>query len=303
MSLAVLFPGQGTQHPAMLPWLDAAGGDALVPLVDTFGADWRARLADTAWAQRNEVAQPLITGLGIAAWRVLAALLPAPAVVAGYSVGELAAFHAAGVFSAGDAMALARRRAELMDASTHGIATGLLALANASPSLVEQLCHAHVLAVAIRFAHDHVVVGGAKSALAVAAADAMRAGAKATPLGLAIASHTPAMADAVAPFHAALAAVAFERPRFPLVADHEAGVLWNSDDLRRALACQLSTTIRWDECMTAVAERGATCVLEMGPGTALSRLWNARYPAVPARSVDEFSAPKAIAAWVAATLA
>jgi [acyl-carrier-protein] S-malonyltransferase len=190
-----------------------------------------------------------------------------------------------------------------MDASTHGVETGLLALADASPGLIEQLCGTYDLAVAIRFARDHVIVGGAKSALAAAALSAIRAGATTTPLGLAIASHTPWMADAVRPFDAALAAVAFARPRFALVADHEADVLWNDNDLRRALASQLSTTIRWDDCMAAVAERGAACVLEMGPGTSLSRLWNARYPEVPARSVDEFSTPTAIAGWVANALA
>jgi [acyl-carrier-protein] S-malonyltransferase len=303
VSLAVLFPGQGTQHAAMLPWLDAAGADALMPLVDALGADWRERLADAAWAQRNDVAQPLLTGVCIAAWRVLVPLLPRPAVVAGYSVGELAAFHCAGVFAAGDAMALARRRAELMDASTHGVATGLLALADASPALVERLCRTHRLDVAIRFGPDRVVVGGARSALAAAAVEAARAGATTTTLDLAIASHTPWMADAVQPFAAALAAVPFERPQLALVADHEAGVLRDPGDLRRALASQLAVAIRWDDCMTAVAERGATCVLEMGPGTSLSRLWNARYPALPARSVDEFSTPTAIAGWVADALA
>jgi [acyl-carrier-protein] S-malonyltransferase len=303
VSLAVLFPGQGTQHPGMLPWLDAAGAEALMPLVDALGADWRARLDDPTWTQRNDVAQPLITGLCIVAWRVLGELLPAPAVVAGYSVGELAAFHAAGVFSARDAMTLAQRRAELMDASTHGVVTGLLALADASPGLVDELCRAHDLAVAIRFARDRVVVGGARSALAAAAVDALRAGATTTPLGLAIASHTPWMADAVEPFGTVLARVAFERPQIALIADHEAGLLWDADDLKRALALQLATTIRWDECMSAVAERGTTCVLEMGPGASLSRLWNARYPEVPARSVDEFSTPAAIAAWVANALA
>jgi [acyl-carrier-protein] S-malonyltransferase len=303
VSLAVLFPGQGTQHPAMLSWLDAAGADAVVPLVNALGGDWRARLADVSWAQRNDVAQPLITGLCIAAWRVLGRQLPAPAVVAGYSVGELAAFHAAGVFSAEVAMALARRRAELMDTSALGVETGLMALADASPELVSRLCSAHALALAIRFSRDRVVVGGERSALAAAAIDAARAGATTTPLGITIASHTAWMAGAVQPFAATLDSVEFDRPRCALIADHEGGVLWSGDDLRRALALQLATPIRWDDCMTAVAERRVSCVLEMGPGATLSRLWNARYPSLPARSIDEFRTPEAIARWVAHSIA
>jgi [acyl-carrier-protein] S-malonyltransferase len=54
--------------------------------------------------------------------------------------------------------------------------------------------------------------------------------------------------------------------------------------------------------MAAVAERRVACALEVGPGTTLSRLWNARYPSTPARSVDEFKTPAAVARWVAATM-
>ncbi len=287
----------------MLRWLDGANPRAVQPLVDALGADWRSRVADAEWAQRNDVAQPLITGLCIAAWHALAGLLPRPAVVAGYSVGELAAFHAAGVFAAQDAMALARRRAELMDESAGKVATGLMALAGAPCELVRRLCDEYDVTLAIQFARDHVVLGGAKVALARAAAESERAGATVTQLNLTIASHTPWMFAAVQPFADLLETVTFERPRFPLVTDNQARVLWDAQDLRRALSAQLATTIRWDECMTEVAERGTSCVLEIGPGTTLSRLWNARYPAVPARSVDEFTKPVAIARWVTDVLA
>jgi [acyl-carrier-protein] S-malonyltransferase len=302
VSLALVFPGQGTQHPAMLPWLEGMGPAPLAPLVAALGDDWRSRLVDRDWLERNEVAQPLITGLGIAVWRALAPALPMPAIVAGYSVGELAAFHVAGVIGAKDAMALALRRAELMDASTGGVATGLLALAGAPPDLVARLCRVHGVAVAIRLAHDQVIVGGTTTALGASAADAARAGATTTTLALAIASHTPWMRRAADAFAAVLATVPFERPRVALVADYTAGVVRTPEDLRRALAGQLAATIRWDDCLTAVAERGARCVLEMGPGTTLSRMWNARFPDVPARSVDEFTTPAAIVHWVAETL-
>lgn len=303
VSLALLFPGQGTQHPALLPWLDAEAAAVCQPLVAAFGTDWRARLADAEWAQRNVVAQPLLTGIGVAAWCALAPRLPKPAVVAGYSVGELAAFHAAGVIGAADAMAIAHRRAELMDASTAGVATGLMSLANAPSALVAQLCSRHQLAVAIRLAPDHVIVGGSRSALNAAEGEANAAGMKATPLAVATASHTPWMAGAVAPFAELLQTIVFERPHTPLVCDHEAGVLFDRAQLRHALAAQLAETVRWDDCMNAVEERGVRCVLEMGPGSALSRMWNARSSHAAARSIDEFKTLDAITRWVADALA
>ena len=130
MSLALLFAGQGTQHAAMLPWLEDCPESAptLARVATQFGTDWRARLADPDWAQCNAVAQPLLTGLLVAAWHGLAPRLPAPAAVAGYSVGELAAFCAAGVFGEVDAMALASDRAAAMDRSAAGRDTGLLSV-------------------------------------------------------------------------------------------------------------------------------------------------------------------------------
>jgi malonyl CoA-acyl carrier protein transacylase len=99
---AVLFPGQGSQHAAMLPWLEAepAAGRTLAAMAARLGPDWRARLAsDEAWRQRNAIAQVLVTGSSLAAWAVLAPKLPGPpTIVAGYSVGELAAAACAGAF-------------------------------------------------------------------------------------------------------------------------------------------------------------------------------------------------------------
>ena len=103
MSLALLFSGQGLQQAGMLPWLDtqAEAADLLRQMAARLGSDWRQRLSEPAWAERNDVAQVLVTACGLAAWQVLRARgLPEPVVCAGYSVGEVAAYSAAGVFDA-----------------------------------------------------------------------------------------------------------------------------------------------------------------------------------------------------------
>ena len=75
MSFALLFSGQGNQHPAMLPWL---ADDALVhDMCAQLGVDdWRRALADPHWAERNDNAQTLLTGLALAAWAQLAPMRP-----------------------------------------------------------------------------------------------------------------------------------------------------------------------------------------------------------------------------------
>ena len=300
MTLGLLFPGQGTQHAGMLPWLGhgCAPLPALALLEAQLGADWRQRLADSTWATRNEVAQTLLTGLSLAAWQQLQPLLPAPAVVAGYSVGELAAFSAAGVFGADDALVLARLRARVMDDCVAGQPTGLLSISGAPPGSIEALCHRHALAVAIRIGADRAIVGGLRSALQAAEDEASAAGATCTRLAVSIASHTPWMAAGVPRLAEALAALPFERPRVALVCNHTGSTLRTVDTLRQALAAQIAQTVPWDRCMDTVAERRVRCVLEVGPGNTLARMWNARHPAIPARSVDEFQAPDAAARWV-----
>lgn len=315
MSLGLLFPGQGSQAPGMLSWLDADGrsdpanaadgvdGAPLASMAAILGADWRARLTDDpGWSARNAVAQPLVAGVCLAAWARLAPLLPAPTVVAGYSVGELAAFSVAGVFGPATALALAVQRAAVMDGSATGSGTGLLFVGEARPGLVASLCQRHDLAVAIRIDPGRAVLGGLRDGLARAAEDAAAAGAHADLLPIAVASHTRWLADAVAPFAAVLAAAPFAAPTPRLICNFDGMGRRSPNDLRRALAGQLAAPVPWDRCMDAVAERGVRCVLEVGPGNVLSRWWNARHSGVAARSVDDFHAPKSVADWVTRTL-
>ena len=120
MSYALLFPGQGSQHADMLPWLESEPASAAVVLrmAETLGLDWRERLRDPQWRDANRVAQVLLTGASLAAWAALAPRMPGPpAIVAGYSVGEIAAFACAGAFGIEPALMLAAQRARLMDLS------------------------------------------------------------------------------------------------------------------------------------------------------------------------------------------
>ena len=305
MSLALLFPGQGTQHPAMLAWLhhrpEAA---ATLKLMEAqLGSGWRVRLGDEAWASQNRVAQCLLTGLGLAAWQCLAGRLPPPSMVAGYSVGELPAFSAAGVFDIDAAFALARERADAMDRSVAGSDTGLLAVSGHGDEAIARACRRHGLAVAIELAVDGRVLGGLSSALDQATLELSDAGYRCKRLAVQLASHTPWMAAAVADFAQRAGAVPFMRPRATLVCNLTGTAVRGEEAIRSALAGQLAQPVRWACCMESIAQRRPRCVLEVGPGSTLSKLWNEHHPAVPARSVDEFRSPDAIVAWVTGALA
>ncbi|MBC7620495.1 MAG: ACP S-malonyltransferase, partial [Candidatus Saccharibacteria bacterium] len=140
MSYAVLFAGQASQHAAMLPWLGCRpqAAPVLLTMARHTGTHWRSLLQDPAERRNNAFAQCLITGTSLAAWQALqACLAQGPAVVAGYSVGELAAYSAAGVFDAETALVLAAERARLMDlAAAKGPAGGLLSISGMTTAQV-----------------------------------------------------------------------------------------------------------------------------------------------------------------------
>ena len=296
MSFALLFSGQGNQHPAMLPWL--ADGELVRNTCARLGVDdWRRALADPHWAERNGNAQTLLTGLALAAWAQLAPLVPPPAAVAGYSVGELAAFSAAGVIDAGAAAALAPQRAEAMDRCAARAPGGLLAVSGLSEQKLEQLRIDAGLELAIRNGNASVVLGGPIAALNDAERMALAAGAQCTRLRVNVASHTPWMREAAESFSLVLAQVPFHAPRAVLFSN-AGDRIRDAGSARVALAAQIAQTVRWDECMENIMARQVRCVLEVGPGQALARMWNQRHPGVPARACDDFRSAAAVAAWL-----
>jgi len=306
MTLALLFPGQGVQHAAMLPWLEAEplAAPLLTAVAAQLGDDWRTRVGDETWAIRNEVAQPLLTGVSLAAWAALAPRLPRPAMVAGYSVGELAACSAAGVFDASTALHLATQRAELMDrCAVDDAPSGLLAVSGVAAAQLDELCARFELVVAIRVGVDRCVLGGPLDALDAIAPELIARGGELTRLRVRVASHTPAMAAAARAFAAMIAPMSWSRSTCVVVCDLDGAGRRDAASLKRALAQQIDHPLEWGRCIETLAERQPHCVLEVGPGSSLARMWSAAVPDVPVRSIDEFQSAAAVVDWVQRTLA
>ena len=301
MTYALVFSGQASQHPMMLPWLDTdpMAADALHAMGLCLGANWRTAIQDEGYRSNNAFAQVLITGTSLAAWAAIKDKLPqAPAVVAGYSVGELSAFACAGVFSTDQAIALAAQRAALMDQAVSGLHTGLLAVSGISEGRVLAASAGLGLECAILVNPSQAVFAGTDEALSQATLALVAVGAVCKRLDVRVASHSSWMAQAAHAFSDVLCALPFAAPSCP-IATNAHGVLSRQPAvLRQALSQQLASTVQWSSCMEALAERQVSCVLEIGAGSALARMWNERYPDIPARSLDEFQEPKGAAQWV-----
>ncbi|WP_426191653.1 ACP S-malonyltransferase [Massilia sp. DWR3-1-1] len=299
--LLLLCPGQGGQHEGMNDLVLAEGegqpgaallGALTVPAGSLF---------------ENRVAQPAVVAATLAMWQSLqprlARLRLAPALVAGYSVGELSAYGVAGAFDGATTVALAGARAALMDAAAAaGHAHTLAAIGGLALAQAGALAARHGFAIAIINGHDSCVVGGPTAQLAALASQLTLVGARLQALPVTVAAHTPLLAGAVAPFAALLEHTAFAPLLCPVLCGVDAVPVFGAHEKARAvdaLARQLAATIDWAGCMDAAAEAGMTIALELGPGAALSRMLQARHPHIACRSVAEFRSLDGVEAWIA----
>jgi [acyl-carrier-protein] S-malonyltransferase len=285
----------------MLAWLPP-DAEPLGQLVQAFGPDWRGRLRDAGWSARNEVAQPVLTAVVLAAWGALAPKLGAPIVVAGYSVGELAASCVAGVLSVEESMDLAWQRGRLMGDLAEHNPGGLLSVRACPSARLSRVCGESGVLPAIMFGGEDAIVGGPELALQRAEALLAASGVDSRRLQVNVPSHTAFMAPMSAQWAQAVLDLHAQSPRWPMVLNATAGAAWRGADVQQALIQQVVTPIHWPNCLAQVKERGVRCVLEVGPGTTLSKTWRRAYPDVPVRSVDEFAGVAGIARWVSGVL-
>jgi [acyl-carrier-protein] S-malonyltransferase len=300
MTFAVLCPGQGSQHAAMLDLAcrDVEGLRVVDQAGESLEEDPRAWLTRGEAIFGNAIAQPLICIAQLALWATLRAALPRPTAAAGYSVGELACYGVCDALDAGELARLARSRAVAMDRAAADRPGGVVAIRGLSrPALIRD-CVGLEAFIAIVIADDAFVVGGTDAALTVVKDRCGRAGAQVTELRIGVASHTPLLASAVAPFRSALERSHLRAPSPPVVAGVDAGLVTTRERAIATLSSQIATTVEWVQCLDTLYERGCRVFLELGPGRALSRMVRERHDDTEARSVDEFRDAAAIVAWV-----
>jgi [acyl-carrier-protein] S-malonyltransferase len=290
--LLILCPGQGGQHAGMFDLARTS------PRASEF-LDRCALPSDETSMFQNRVAQPAIVAATLAMWEALRERVPAPALVAGYSIGELAAYGVAGALPAANAVALAATRAALMDqaAAAHPH-QAMAALSGLTVERARALARQAGFDIAIVTGGDSCIAGGLDANLPALEQSVLAAGARLQKLPVEIASHTPLMADAVAPFAAALAAALCEPQRCPVLSGIAAIRILGKEEAVDHLSRQLAQTIAWSGCMDAAVEAGVTVALELGPGAALSRMMQAQHPDVACRSASEFRSIEGIVKWL-----
>jgi [acyl-carrier-protein] S-malonyltransferase len=307
MALAILCSGQGRQHPDMFALTggapEAAGMFAHAAEL-LGGKDPRdfVRSETREALHRNRAGQILCAVQALGAAAALRDAMPARIIVAGYSVGEVAAWGVGGLLNATDTLDLVACRARAMDAATQP-GDGLMFVRGLSRDDIDHLCERHEAAVAIVNPGDAFVLGGGRTALQAIAveAKAMHA-AGVVDLPVEVASHTRRLVSASAAFRESLRLIS---PAFPPAAGRR--ILSGVDGAPvisveagfDKLAAQISQTVQWANCLQGCIEAGATALLELGPGHALSGMAASVWPDIPARSLEDFRTLQGARSWLA----
>jgi len=254
-------------------WLELPGAaDRIERWSQLSGLDL-ARLGTTASAEEitdTAVTQPLVVATTLLAFGELASRgLPATTVVAGHSVGEIAAYAIAGVISADDAVTLASVRGAEMAKACAVEPTGMAAVLGGDENEVLARLEALELIPANRNAAGQIVAAGAVAALEKLAEDPP-AKARVRALATAGAFHTHFMASALDAYAAAAAQVTAHDPTTTLLSNVDGQPVTSGADAMDKLVAQLTRPVRWDLCTETMRTLGTTAIVEFPPAGTLT---------------------------------
>lgn len=282
MTLAIVFPGQGSQSIGMMKGF---ADDSVVRVTFEEGA----RLAGVDyWAMANEGpaealnqtvnTQPLMLVAGVACWRAWRARGgPMPAWFAGHSLGEYTALVAAEALAFEDAVPLVRLRAQAMQEAVPEGMGGIAAVLGLDDGKVPELCEraaqGEVLEPANLNSPGQIVIAGHRGAVERAMALAKELGAKrAVMLPMSAPSHCSLMRPAAQRLRERLDAIAVRKPAVPVVHNRFVEAFDDPARIRDALVEQLDHPVRWIETVRFLAARGVTRIVECAPGKVLTGL-------------------------------
>lgn len=283
---AFVFPGQGSQQVGMGADLAAAYPAARASFQqadEILGFSLSTLCFEGPEDALSDTinTQPALYVMGAAILRALEAELGEvrPAMVAGHSLGEFTALHAAGALDFASGLRLVRERGRLMKEAGIRSPGAMAAILGLDAGAVRALCAAvsaqtgEPLVLANDNCEGQLVISGGRAAVEAAVSVAVERGAKrAIPLAVSVASHSPLMKAITDEFRAALDATAFTPPAIPVVGNVRARPLADVAEIRTELADQLTSTVRWTESVQYMRQTGIMTFVELGPKDVLSGL-------------------------------
>ena len=313
MPIAYVFPGQGSQSPGMgkdLAEKFAAARQVFEEADDALGFAI-SRLCFEGPAedlQLTENTQPAILAVSVAAYRALETVgAPAPAFVAGHSLGEYSALVAAGVLNLSDALRTVRARGRYMQEAVPVGAGAMAAVIGGELSDIQKVCaeaagdiHGDVCSVANINSPGQMVIAGNTAAVDRAIELLKDVARRVIKLNVSAPFHCALMKPAQDRLAPDLERLTFSDLKFPVVTNVDARVTTAPDELRDALVRQVSAPVRWVESMQLLIENGVDTVVEVGPGKVLSGLMRQTSRDIKCLNVEDAASLEAASAALAA---
>lgn len=292
MKWAALFPGQGSQHPGMGKFLFdefAKVRELFEEASDTLSLNFKKLCFEGSEAELalTENTQPCLLLVSTATYRALYDLTGfAPAAAAGHSIGEYAAVVTSGALAFSQALRAVRTRGQAMQSAVPVGAGGMLAVLGLSPEQVQKLC-TYVetetgdspLEPANFNAPGQIVISGKKALIEWLQANYKpdffqpeTPRVKLIPLKVSAPFHCSMMKPAEEKMAQVLGEMTFKEARFPIVQNVSAEEVTAGDQLRANLIRQVSSPVRWIECVQRLVQKEATQMIEFGCGRVLAGL-------------------------------
>ncbi|MFH0941887.1 MAG: ACP S-malonyltransferase [Chloroflexota bacterium] len=296
MKAAYVFPGQGSQWVGMGRDLHQRfeQAKAVFEQADSALGFSLSRLCfEGPEAELRETVnvQPAIVAVSLACLAAARDKLPAPAFVAGHSLGEYTALAASGALDFAATISLVRERGRLMHEAGRKSPGAMVAVLGMAEDKLAEICAATGTKIANINCPGQLVVSGNSDGVARASELARNGGArKVVPLAVSGAFHTELMRPAASGLRRFLEGLVFNEPRVPIVANTTAEPVTGGEALKTELLEQLCTCVQWQRSVEYMIARGVTIFIEIGPGKVLGGLIKRINPEVEIQNIGDAEA-------------
>ncbi|MCH8065541.1 MAG: ACP S-malonyltransferase [Chloroflexi bacterium] len=285
--LALLFPGQGSQHEGMgkrIAQLSKAARQIFSDADDVLDTDVSRLCFEGSEEELEDTVntQPAMLTTSIAHLAYLRERLEElgrrlwPSLIAGHSLGQYSAAVAADALDFSDGLRLVQKRGRIMADWAKDRPGGLAAVLGLQDDDVDQICREAssegTVAIAVHNCPGQVVISGDTASLENAMSAAKERGGRVRRLPISVPSHTPLMRDAARELARFSERLSFRNPSPPLVSNISAKLLTTAEEVREELSNQICAAVQWARCVIAMANEGAGPFVEVGPGQALTNL-------------------------------